>query len=103
MRAKLLFPIGVSLAAALVAQLEGTAVTLWAADRTTACGGSSPAEACSLNGVVAFVAGSFFAVETLAATLAALVLIRNGKRFGAAVALAALAGALLIEHLSLLT
>jgi hypothetical protein len=103
MRARFLLPIGVSFAAALAAQLEGTAVTLWAADRTTACDGSSPAEACSLNAFIAFIAGSFFAVETLAATLVALVLLRNGKRFGAAVAATALAAALAVEHIWLLT
>src|SRR2546430_10237097 len=34
----------------------------------------------SLNGTVSFLAGTLFAVETLAATLTALVLYRNGKR-----------------------
>jgi hypothetical protein len=102
MRAKLAFPLAVSLGAALVAQLEGTMLTLWA-DRSTACSGSSPAEACSLNAVVAFIAGTFFAVETLAATLVALVLLRNGKPDGALLAAGALVAALAVEHIWLLT
>jgi hypothetical protein len=102
MRAKLMLPIGISLAAALTAQLEGSVVALWAADRSPPCAGQSPSETCSLNMIVAFIAGTFFAVETLAATLVALVLFRNGKRFGAAVAITALAAALAIEHLWLL-
>jgi hypothetical protein len=103
MRARLAFPIAVSLGAALVAQLEGTMVTLWAADRSTACSRSSPAEGCSLNSVVAFIAGTFFAVETLAATLVALVLVRNGKRDGALLTAGALVAALAVEHVWLLT
>jgi hypothetical protein len=102
MRAKLALPIGVSVAAGVLAQLEGTLFAFWAAGRTPDCTAASPAAACSLNGVIAFIAGTFFAVETLAATLVALVLLRNGKRFGAAVAAAALALALAIEHLWLL-
>jgi hypothetical protein len=102
MATKLLFPITASFGAALAAQLEGTMVALWAADRSPACAGVSPSESCSLNTVVAVVAGTFFAVETLAATLVALVLLRNGKRFGATVAATALVGALAIEHLWLL-
>ena len=55
---------------------------MWASNRNTVCSASSPSEACSLNGVVSVLAGAFFAVETLApATLTALVLYRNGKRF----------------------
>jgi hypothetical protein len=102
MRQRLLVPIGVSFAAAFAAQVEGTMVALWAADRSPACAAQSPSESCSLNTIVAFIAGTFFAVETLAATLVALVLFRNGKRFGAAVAVTALAAALAIEHLWLL-
>jgi hypothetical protein len=49
------------------------------------------------------VAGCFFAVETLAAVLVALILARGGKRFGAGVAIAALLCALALEHLWLLT
>jgi hypothetical protein len=103
MRSKLLAPIAYSFGAAGLAQLEGTMFALWAADRAPGCSTSSPAEACSLNTFIASVAGSFFAVETLAATLAALVLLRNGKRFGATVALTALAAALAVEHMWLLT
>lgn len=102
MRAKLLFPLSVSFGAAFVAQIEGMMVTRWASDGSAACSGSSPAEACTLNGVVSFLAGTFFAVETLAATLTALVLYRNGKRFSAAVAAAGLVLALAIEHAWLL-
>jgi hypothetical protein len=102
MRERLLLPIGVSLAAAFAAQVEGTMVALWAADRSPACASAIAAGGCSLNTVVAFIAGTFFAVEALAATLVALVLFRNGKRFGAAVAVTALAAALAIEHLWLL-
>jgi hypothetical protein len=103
MRLRLLVPISVSFVAAMAAQVEGTVVTLWASDRSTACSTSSPAEACSLNSVVAFLAGTFFAVETLAATLTSLVLYRNGRRFGAGVTAASLVGALAIEHMWLLT
>ena len=103
MRAKLLFPLSVSFIAAFAAQVEGTIVTLWASGRSTACSTSSPAEACSLNSVVGFIAGSFFAVETLAATLTSLVLYRNGKRFGAGVTAASLVAALAVEHVWLLT
>jgi hypothetical protein len=102
MRTKLLVPVGVSFAAAFAAQAEGTIVALWASTRSTACAGQSPSASCSLNTAVAFIAGTFFAVETLAATLVALVLFRNGKRFGAAVAVTALVAALAIEHLWLL-
>jgi hypothetical protein len=102
MRAKLLLPIGMSLGAGLAAQLEGTLFALWAAGRSPDCSAASPAAACSLNGVIAFIAGTFFAVETLAAVLVGLVLLRNGKRLGAGVAVAALALALAIEHLWLL-
>ena len=52
---------------------------------------------------VSFIAGSFFAVETLAATLTSLVLYRNGKRFGAGVTAASLVAALAVEHVWLLT
>jgi hypothetical protein len=103
MRERLAFPLAVSAGAALVAQLEGTMVALWAADRVPACTGSSPAEGCSLNSVVAMIAGTFFAVETLAATLVTLVLLRNGKRQGAFVTAAALVAALAVEHAWLLT
>jgi hypothetical protein len=102
MRAKLALPIGISVSAALSAQLEGTLFALWAAGRTPDCTAASPAAACALNGIIAFIAGAFFAVETLAATLVGLVLLRNGKRFGAAVAAAGLALALAVEHLWLL-
>ena len=102
MRTRLLLPVGISLSAGLLAQLEGTLFALWAAGRTPDCSAASPAAACSLTGVIAFIAGTFFAVETLAATLVGLVLLRNGKRFGAAVAATALALALAIEHLWLL-
>jgi hypothetical protein len=103
MRAKLTFPLTVAFAAAFVAQVEGMMVTRWASDRSSACAASSSAEACSLNGTVSFLAGTFFAVETLAATLTALVLYRNGKRFSAVVTAAGLALALLVEHAWLLT
>jgi hypothetical protein len=103
MRAKLILPVGVALAAALAAQFEGTMVTLWAADRSSACSGPAPAEGCALNSVISFVAGTFFAVETFAATLVGLVLLRNGKRHGAIVTGAALVAALFVEHLWLLT
>ena len=103
MRAKLMFPLSVAFAAAFAAQIEGMVVTRWASDRSSACAASSPAGACSLNGTVSFLAGTLFAVETLAATLTALVLHRNGKRFGAAVAAAGLVLALGVEHLWLLT
>lgn len=103
MRVKLLVPLSVSFLAAFVAQIEGTIVTLWASDRSTACSTSSPAEACSLNSVVAFIAGTFFAVETLAATLTSLVLYRNGRRLGAGVTAAGLVAALALEHVWLLT
>jgi hypothetical protein len=103
MRAKLLFPLTLSFIAAFAAQVEGTFVTLWASDRSTACSTASPAEACSLNSVVSFLAGTFFAVETLAATLASLVLYRNGRRLGAAVTAASLVAALAVEHMWLLT
>ena|SRR5919199_5003340 len=103
MRTRLAFPLTVSFAAAATAALEGTAVASWGADRTPACAGSSPAEACSLNGFIAVVAGTFFAVETLAAVLVGLVLFRNGKRLGAGVAVAALLSALALEHVWLLT
>ena len=78
-------------------------ITRWASGRTSACAPTSPAGACELNDTVSFLAGTFFAVETLAATLTALVLYRNGKRFSAAVAATALALALVIEHAWLLT
>ena len=103
MAARLIFPLVVSLAAALAAELEGTAFAWWSADRAPACSGSSPAESFSLNGFVAFIAGGFFAIETLAAVLVGLVLFRNGKRLGAGVALAALGCALTLEHVWLLT
>ena len=103
MRAKLTFPLIVAFAAAFAAQVEGMMVTRWASDRSTACSASSPTGACELNGVVSFLAGTFFAVETLAATLTALVLYRNGKRFSAAVAAAGLLLALVVEHAWLLT
>jgi hypothetical protein len=103
MRTRLMFPLSVSLAAAFAAQVEGTMVTLWASDRGTACSATSPAQACMLNGTVSVLGGTFFAVETLAATLTALVLYRNGKRFSAAVAAAGLAVALAVEHVWLLT
>jgi hypothetical protein len=103
MRARLAFPLAVSLGAALLAQVEGTMVTLWAAERTTACSGASPAEGCALNSVIALVAGTFFAVETLAATLVALVLAKNGKRDGALLAAGALLAGLAVEHYWLLT
>ncbi|TMM01297.1 MAG: hypothetical protein E6G02_12745 [Actinobacteria bacterium] len=103
MRAKLTFPLSVAFAAAFAAQIEGMMVTRWASDRGSACSASSPAGACSLNGIVSFIAGTFFAVETLAATLTALVLYRNGKRFSAAVAATALVAALAVEHAWLLT
>ena len=103
MRAKLTFPLSVAFAAAFAAQFEGMVVTRWASDRSSACSSPSPAGACSLNSTVSFLAGTFFAVETLAATLAALVLYRNGKSFSAAVTAAGLALALAVEHAWLLT
>jgi hypothetical protein len=103
MRARLAFPLAVAFAAAFAAQVEGVLVTRWASDRGTACSSSGAAGECALNGVISFLAGTFFAVETLAATLIALVLHRNGKRFGAAVAAAGLLLALGVEHLWLLT
>jgi hypothetical protein len=103
MRAKLLFPLSVSLAAAFAAQVEGTIVALWASDHSAACSASSPTGACSLNSIVAFIAGTFFAVETLAATLSSLVLYRNGRRFGAGITAASLVTALAVEHVWLLT
>jgi hypothetical protein len=103
MRARLAFPLAVAFAAAFAAQVEGVLVTRWASDRGTACSSSGAAGECALNGVISFLAGTFFAVETLAATLIALVLHRNGKRFGAAVAAAGLVLALGVEHLWLLT
>ena len=103
MRAKLTFPLSVAFAAAFTAQIEGMMVTRWASDRSTACSASSPTGACELNGVVSFLAGTFFAVETLAATLTALVLYRNRKRFSAAVTATALVVALAVEHAWLLT
>jgi hypothetical protein len=103
MRMKLLFPLTVSFIAAFAAQVEGTMVTLWAADRSTACSGSSPSESCSMNAVVGFLAGTFFAVETLAATLTSLVLYRNGRRLGAAATAASLVAALAVEHIWLMT
>lgn len=102
-RTRLALPLAASLAAALLAQLEGTMVALWAADRSTACSGADPAESCALNSTIALVAGTFFAVETLAATLVALVLARNGKRDGALLAVGALVSALALEHYWLLT
>jgi hypothetical protein len=103
MRAKLLFPLTAAFIAAFAAQAEGTFVTLWASDRSPVCSTSSPAEGCSLNSVVAFLAGTFFAVETLAATLTSLVLYRNGRRFGAGVTAASLVAALTVEHMWLLS
>jgi hypothetical protein len=103
MRAKLGLPLTVAFSAAFIAQVEGMLVTRWASDRGTACSPSSAAGECSLNGVVSFLAGTFFAVETLAATLTAFVLYRNGKRFSAAVAAAGLVLALGVEHLWLLS
>ena len=103
MGTRLLLPLSISFAAALPAAIEGTSVASWAADRSPPCAGPSPAEACSLNGFIAIIAGGFFAVETLAAILVALVLARNGKRLGAAVAIAALMSALALEHVWLLT
>src|SRR5205085_2247962 len=66
MRAKLTFPLSVAFAAAFAAQFEGMVVTRWASDRSSACSSPSPAGACSLNSTVSFLAGTFFAVETLA-------------------------------------
>ena len=103
MRTRLALPLSVSLAAAIAAQAEGTVVARWAADRGAACVGPTPAGGCSLNGTISVVAGTFFAVETLAAVLVGVVLIRNGKRVGAAVAVAALTSALALEHVWLLT
>jgi|SRR5262249_35555314 len=102
MRARLAFPLAVAFAAASVAQVEGVLVTRWVSGRGTACSSSGAAGECALDGAVSFLAGTFFAVETLAATLIALVLLRNGKRFGAAVAVAGLVLALGIEHAWLL-
>ena len=103
MRVKLTFPLAVAFAAAFVAQVEGMLVTRWASDRASACSSTSPVGACALNGTVSFIAGTFFAVETLAGTLTALVLYRNGKRFSAAVTTTALVLALVVEHAWLLT
>src|SRR5262249_18902394 len=103
MRARLAFPLTVAFAAAFAAQIEGVLVARWASDRGTACSSSGAAGECALSGVISFLAGTFFAVETLAATLIAVVLHRNGKRFGAAVAATGLVLALGIEHLWLLT
>ena len=103
MRAKLTFPLSVAFTAAFAAQIEGMMVTRWISDRRGVCSASSPAGACSLNGTVSFLAGTFFAVEALAATLTALVLYRNGKRFSAAVAATALVLALVVEHAWLLS
>jgi hypothetical protein len=86
MRAKLTFPLSVAFTAAFAAQIEGMLVTRWASDRGSACSASSPVGACSL-----------------AATLTALVLFRNGKRFSAAVTATALVLALVVEHAWLLT
>jgi hypothetical protein len=98
-----MLPLGVAFAAAIFAQAEGTFVARWGADHNTACADPAPAAACALNPTISVVAGAFFAVETLAAVLVALVLVRNGKRLGAAVALAALVSALALEHVWLLT
>ena len=98
-----MLPLGVSFAAAIFAQAEGTFAARWGADHNTACAAPSPAAGCALNGTISVVAGAFFAVETLAAVLVALVLARNGKRLGAAVAVAALFSALGLEHVWLLT
>jgi hypothetical protein len=103
MRERLMLPLGFSFAAAALAQVEGTLVARWAADRGSACAGPTPAGGCALNGTISVVAGTFFAVETLAAVLVGLVLFRNGKRLGAGVAVAALGCALLLEHVWLLT
>ena len=103
MRAKLTFPLSVAFAAAFAAQIEGMMVARWASDRSSACAASSPAGACSLNATVSFLAGTFFAVETLAATLTALVLYRNGKRFSAGIAVTGLVLALAVEHMWFLT
>jgi hypothetical protein len=103
MRERLMLPLGVSVAAAIFAQAEGTFVARWGADHNTACSGPTPAGGCALNGTISLVAGTFFAVETLAAVLVGLVLVRNGKRLGAAVAVAALIAALAVEHFWLLT
>ena len=100
---RIALPLATAVTAAFAAQVEGTMFTLWAADRTSGCTGSSPSEACSLSSLVAVVAGAFFAVETLAATLVALVLYRNGKREAALVTGAALVAALVVEHLWLVT
>ncbi|HEX6491744.1 MAG TPA: hypothetical protein VF002_10300, partial [Gaiellaceae bacterium] len=98
----LLPPIAISVAAALVAQLEGIALTRWAASQGTGCR-AAVGQACSLGAGVGPIVGAFFAVETLAATLVALVLLRNGKRAGAVVSLGALLAALAVEHVWLLT
>src|SRR4051812_46541588 len=102
MRGRLTFPLSVAFAAAFAAQVEGMLVTRWAADRGSDCS-ASPTGACTLNGTISFLAGTFFAVETLAATLTALVLYRNGKRFSAAVAATGLVLALVVEHAWLVT
>ena len=93
MLARLTFPLSVAFAAAFTAQVEGMLVTRWAADRGSACSATSPTGACTLNGTISFLAGTFFAVETLAATLTALVLYRNGKRFSATASQRAESGA----------
>ena len=103
MRARLAFPLTVAFAATFAAEVEGVLVARWASDRGTACSPSGAAGECALDGAVSFLAGTFFAVETLAATLIALVLHRNGKRLGAAVTAAGLVLALGIEHLWLLS
>jgi hypothetical protein len=103
MTAKLRLPLTIAFAAAFAAQVEGMLMTRWASGRSTACSASSPVGACELNTTVSFLAGTFFAVETLAATLTALVLYRNGKRFSATVAATALVLALVVEHAWLLT
>jgi hypothetical protein len=102
MRTTLMPPIAISVAAALVAQVEGMTVTHWAASRGTACG-AGPGQSCTLGAVMAPIVGAFFAVETLAATLVALVLLRNNKHSGALLALGALVAALAVEHVWLLT
>ena len=103
MRAKLTFPLTAAFAAAFAAQIEGMMVTRWASNRSTACSASSPTGACELNNTISFLAGTFFAVETLAATLTALVLYRNGKHFSAAVTATGLVAALMVEHAWLIT
>ena len=103
MRAKLTFPLSIAFTAAFAAQIEGMMVTRWISDSRNVCSAPSPAGACSLNGTISFLAGTFFAVEAFAGTLTALVLYRNGKRFSAAVAATALVLALVVEHAWLLT